>query len=135
MEFGRRSSEPRGKWSDNHLVVCWLHHIAKNNSRCRYFFLWLIVKRKAAWAARVRRFRAQQQVSPYSIQSNYFFVLPRRTTTPFHRHACPSSNALNKFDVCAHTWAELRKPVRNRIGVYISVESLGTDFKPHSEVV
>ena len=133
MEFGSRLSESHGKWSDNHLVnhlvVCWPHHVVKNNLCCHLFFLG-IVRRKAARAARVRWFRAQQRVSSYNNQSNYFFVRPRHTTTPFHRHVCRSSNALNMFNVCAHTWAESRKTVRNRISIYISVESIWNRFKP-----
>ena len=58
MEFGRKTSWR--EWSDNHLVVYWPHHVAKNNSCCRFIFLCLVVKRKAAQVARVHRFRAQQ---------------------------------------------------------------------------
>ena len=97
-----------------------------------YFFLCLVVKRKAAQAARVHQFRAQQRVSPYSNQSNLLFVQPRCTTTPFHCHACQSSNTLITFGAYAYTWAKSRKLVRNCISVYISVESLWNRFQTTS---
>ena len=51
----------------------------------------------------------------------------RRTCRTFY--AAP---ALRSVHVCAHTWAKSRKLVRNRISVYISVESLWSRFQTTS---
>ena len=112
--------------------MCRPHHVAKNNSCCRVIFLCLVVKRMAARAARVHRFRAQQCLSPYSIQKQLLLRPTKMHHNSLPPPCLPIFDRIDHAHIHVRTWAESRKPVRNRISVYISVESLWNRFQTTS---